>query len=86
LTSFFFIAPSIDKRSVGIITSHLQDDAARLQAFSGEPVRAFIIAVSSVVIGVALSFIVRNASMKYWNICANEYTYPATLLLLAYTL
>jgi len=37
-----------DKRSVGSITSQLQDDAARIHAFSGEPVRSFLIAVSSI--------------------------------------
>eukprot|EP00980_Cylindrotheca_fusiformis_P015007 scaffold4127_cov126-Cylindrotheca_fusiformis.AAC.3 len=33
-----------DKRSVGKITSQLQEDAARLHTFTGEPVRAFLIA------------------------------------------
>lgn len=47
-----------DQRSVGRITSQLQDDAARIQAFSGEPVRAFLTALASVVTGVTLSFIV----------------------------
>lgn len=45
-----------DQRSVGRITSQLQDDAARIQAFSGEPVRAFLTALASVVTGVVLSF------------------------------
>ena len=49
---------SADKRSVGRITSQLQDDAARIQAFSGEPVRAMAVAMSSVVIGVVLSLVV----------------------------
>jgi ATP-binding cassette subfamily B (MDR/TAP) protein 1 len=44
-----------DKRSVGSITSQLQDDAARIQAFSGEPVRSFIIAMAAVVTGIVLS-------------------------------
>jgi ATP-binding cassette subfamily B (MDR/TAP) protein 1 len=44
-----------DKRSVGSITSQLQDDAARIQAFSGEPVRSFIIAMASILTGVVLS-------------------------------
>jgi len=43
-------------RSVGRITSQLQDDAARIQAFSGEPVRAMAVALSSVFVGIALSF------------------------------
>lgn len=49
----------VDKRSVGRITSQLQDDASKIQAFSGEPVRAMAVAMSSVVIGVVLSFVVR---------------------------
>jgi ATP-binding cassette subfamily B (MDR/TAP) protein 1 len=48
----------LDKRSVGRITSQLQDDAARIQAFSGEPVRAMAVALSSVLIGVVLSLVV----------------------------
>jgi ATP-binding cassette, subfamily B (MDR/TAP), member 1 len=47
-----------DQRSVGRITSQLQDDAARIQAFSGEPVRAFLTALASVITGVVLGFIV----------------------------
>lgn len=46
-----------DKRSVGSITSQLQDDAARIQAFSGAPIRSFVIAISSVVTGVVISLI-----------------------------
>jgi len=45
-----------DKRSVGKITSQLQDDAARMHTFTGEPIRAFLIAVSSVFTGLILSF------------------------------
>lgn len=45
-----------DKRSVGSITSQLQDDAARIHTFSGEPVRSLLIALSSVLTGVVLSF------------------------------
>jgi ATP-binding cassette subfamily B (MDR/TAP) protein 1 len=47
-----------DKRSVGSVTSQLQDDAARIHAFSGEPVRSLIVAVSSVVTGVIISLVV----------------------------
>lgn len=46
-----------DKRSVGKITSQLQDDAARLHTFTGEPVRAMLIAVASVFTGLILSFV-----------------------------
>jgi ABC-type multidrug transport system fused ATPase/permease subunit len=47
-----------DRRSVGNITSQLQDDAARMHTFTGEPVRAVIIALSSVFTGLVLSFTV----------------------------
>lgn len=47
-----------DMRSVGTITSQLQDDCARIHAFSGDPLRQMIVASSSVVTGVALSFAV----------------------------
>ena len=46
-----------DKRSVGSVTSQLQDDAARIHTFSGEPIRSFLIAMSSIVTGITLSFI-----------------------------
>lgn len=46
-----------DQRSVGKITSELQEDAARVQTFTGEPVRAFLIAIASVLTGVVLSFV-----------------------------
>jgi prolipoprotein diacylglyceryltransferase len=54
-----FVVPRlVDKRSVGRITSQLQDDAARIQAFSGEPVRAMAVALSSVLVGIVLSLVV----------------------------
>ena len=46
-----------DKRSVGSITSQLQDDAAMIQSFSGEPIRTLIITASSVVTGVTISLV-----------------------------
>mmetsp|Transcript_40967 Transcript_40967/g.67216 ORF Transcript_40967/g.67216 Transcript_40967/m.67216 type:complete len:237 (-) Transcript_40967:103-813(-) len=46
-----------DKRSVGSITSQLQDDVAFIFAFSGEPIRTLVINVSSVVTGLTISFI-----------------------------
>jgi hypothetical protein len=58
LTFYSFLAFVTDKRSVGGVTSQLQDDAARIQAFSGEPVRAMVVALSSVLIGLTLSFVV----------------------------
>jgi len=47
-----------DKRSVGKITAQLQEDAARIETFTGEPVRVFLIAASSILIGIGLSFYV----------------------------
>lgn len=47
-----------DQRSVGKITSQLQDDAARLHTFTGEPIRAFLVAIASVFTGLVLSFTV----------------------------
>lgn len=41
-----------DKRSVGSITSQLQDDAAMMQAFSGEPVRTVVMTLASVFTGI----------------------------------
>lgn len=46
-----------DKRSVGSITSQLQDDAAFIFAFSGEPIRTLVINLSSVVTGLTISMI-----------------------------
>lgn len=46
-----------DKRSVGSITSQLQDDVAFIFAFSGEPIRTLVINVSSVVTGLTISMI-----------------------------
>jgi len=46
-----------DKRTVGSITSQLQDDAAKIHAFSGQPIRIFLINVSSLVCGLVISFI-----------------------------
>jgi ATP-binding cassette subfamily B (MDR/TAP) protein 1 len=40
-----------------VITSQLQEDAAMIHSFSGEPVRTLIINVASVFIGVIVSFI-----------------------------
>ena len=56
----YYLMRYIDKRSVGSITSQLQVDAARLQAFSGEPIRSILTALSALIIGVTVSFIVRN--------------------------
>jgi ATP-binding cassette subfamily B (MDR/TAP) protein 1 len=45
-----------DKRSVGSITSQLQDDAAMIHAFSGEPIRTFVVSLASLLVGLIISF------------------------------
>lgn len=45
-----------DMRPVGVITSQLQEDAAMIHSFSGEPIRTLVINLSSVLVGVAVSF------------------------------
>ena len=45
-----------DKHSVGSISTQLQDDAAMIQSFSGEPIRMLVMNLSSVLVGVILSF------------------------------
>jgi len=44
-----------DKQTVGNITSQLQDDAAKMHTFTGEPIRSFLINISSVVVGLSIS-------------------------------
>ena len=46
-----------DKQSVGSITSQLQDDAALIHTFSGEPIRSLIMSLSSVITGLVVSFV-----------------------------
>ncbi len=46
-----------DKRSVGSITSQLQEDATMIQAFSSEPIRTLVINLASVATGLTISFI-----------------------------
>ena len=45
-----------DKRTVGSITSQLQDDAAKIHAFSDQPIRILLINMSSVIAGIIVSF------------------------------
>lgn len=54
-----------DMRSVGKITSELQDDAARVQTFTGDPIRSFLVAIASVLTGVILSFFVSRCRNKF---------------------
>jgi len=46
-----------DKRSVGVITSQLQYDAAKIHAFSGQPIRILLINFSSLIAGIVISFV-----------------------------
>merc|ERR1719343_1886034 len=45
-----------DKRNVGQITSELQEDATRIQVFTGDPIRQIIMALSGLLIGLVISF------------------------------
>ena len=47
-----------DQRSIGSITSQLQQDATEVHNLIGEPLRSLVIALASVLIGVGLSFYV----------------------------
>jgi ATP-binding cassette, subfamily B (MDR/TAP), member 1 len=56
-------------RSVGKITSELQDDTARIHAFTGDPIRSLIIALSSVVVGLTLAFLVSlDVTISFCNL------------------
>lgn len=46
-----------DKHSVGSITSQLQDDAAMIYSFSGEPIRTLVVSVASLLVGIVISFV-----------------------------
>eukprot|EP00594_Rhizosolenia_setigera_P019715 CAMPEP_0178968634 /NCGR_PEP_ID=MMETSP0789-20121207/18378_1 /TAXON_ID=3005 /ORGANISM="Rhizosolenia setigera, Strain CCMP 1694" /LENGTH=1391 /DNA_ID=CAMNT_0020654615 /DNA_START=25 /DNA_END=4196 /DNA_ORIENTATION=- len=46
-----------DLRSVGSITTHIQEDAAMIHAFCGEPIRALVLNLSSLLVGLVLSFV-----------------------------
>lgn len=61
-----------DKRSVGKITSELQDDASRLQTFTGEPIRSFLIAIASVFTGIVLSFVVSTMAMGFAGVAVSR--------------
>ena len=46
-----------DLRPVGQITSELQDDAAMIHSFTGEPIRTVIMTFASLLVGVVISFV-----------------------------
>jgi ATP-binding cassette subfamily B (MDR/TAP) protein 1 len=45
-----------DVRPVGTITTQLSDDAALIHSFSGEPIRTLVMNLSSVAVGLIVSF------------------------------
>lgn len=51
-----------DMRAVGKITSELQEDATRIQTYSGDPIRQFLLTLSSLFVGLILSFYVSSVS------------------------
>jgi len=46
-----------DAHTVGYLTSQLSDDAAMIHSFSGQPIRQLVMSLSSVLVGVVVSFI-----------------------------
>ncbi|KAL7530590.1 LOW QUALITY PROTEIN: hypothetical protein ACHAXR_003577, partial [Thalassiosira sp. AJA248-18] len=46
-----------DSHSVGSLTSQLSDDAAMIHSFSGQPIRQLVMSLSSVLVGVVVSFV-----------------------------
>lgn len=45
-----------DTHSIANLSAQIEDDAAMLSSFSGEPIRSFTMSVASVLVGLALSF------------------------------
>ena len=46
-----------DKHPVGNLSSQIEDDAAMIHSFSGEPIRSFMMSLSSVVVGLVVAFV-----------------------------
>lgn len=46
-----------DAHTVGSLTSQLSDDAAMIHSFSGQPIRQLVMSLSSVLVGVVVSFV-----------------------------
>jgi ATP-binding cassette subfamily B (MDR/TAP) protein 1 len=46
-----------DAHTVGSLTSQLSDDAALIHSFSGQPIRQLVMSLSSVLVGVVVSFV-----------------------------
>ena len=51
-------ASFFDMRAVGKITSELQEDTTRVQTYSGDPIRQFLLMLSSLFVGLVLAFYV----------------------------
>ena len=46
-----------DTHSVGKLSTQIEDDAAMIHSFSGEPIRTAAMAIASVIVGLVLSFV-----------------------------
>jgi len=46
-----------DLHPAAILTTQLQDDAAMIHSFSGEPIRTLVMTLASLLVGVVISFV-----------------------------
>jgi ATP-binding cassette subfamily B (MDR/TAP) protein 1 len=46
-----------DNHSIGSLSSQLQDDAAMIHSFTGEPIRTLVVGLSSLLVGLVISFV-----------------------------
>lgn len=76
-----------DSHTVGSLTSQLSDDAALIHSFSGQSIRQLVMSLSSVLIGVIVSFIymwpfalVALATLPFMGFGAGEFTKGDTFL------
>lgn len=46
-----------DTHTIAKLSSQIEDDAAMIHAFSGEPIRTFVMSLASVLVGLVLSFV-----------------------------
>jgi ATP-binding cassette subfamily B (MDR/TAP) protein 1 len=56
-----------DQQKVGNLASQLQEDAAMIQSFSGEPIRSLIMSLSSVLVGLIISFIFMWYDVSFYS-------------------
>ena len=73
-----------DLRPHGTLAAQLQDDAALIHSFSGEPIRTLILNVSSVLVGLVIGFIymwcvVLSISMLFFSICESNTSFQGLL-------